>query len=287
MYTHLAVLSINLITCTCYVNYDLFRGFEATPTPGNHHSTLVPLIDSGQRMDNTEETAATSAITKNQLNFTSAGDEFLITPVVRRRRPKIKVKEFQLICPEDERPMAIGTYEIPTQRDLVLFTKRTLMKMFNSYHKKTLYLLKDIKEATKSTVEVEKKCHGRGKIMYKKCVKQISKKCEVITKDLVQTLEHQEAEVAALTEDKICTMASMRTDPIQLIKVLAKDEATLDFALPAFLRLLGGCTAYCTNSMPPDNRPRLRQLTDQELVVRHFLTRKTYMQLIKDTDKYV
>lgn len=46
-------------------------------------------------------------------------------------------------------------------------------------------------------------------------------------------------------QDKICTMTSMRTDPIQLIKVLAMDEAMLDFALPAFLRLLGGCTVHC------------------------------------------
>uniref|UniRef100_A0A2A4JV87 Uncharacterized protein n=1 Tax=Heliothis virescens TaxID=7102 RepID=A0A2A4JV87_HELVI len=241
-------------------------------------------------MDNMENTEATNLMssTPHQLNFTSADNDFMSTPVKRRRKPKIKVREFQVMCPEHERPLAVGTYEIPTQRDLVLFTKRTLVKMFNSYHKKTLFLLKDIKEATRATVELEKKCHhGRGKIMYKKCVKQISKQCVSITKDLVKTLQQQEAEVAALTEDRICSMASMRTDPIQLIKVLAMDEATLDFALPAFLRLLGECTTYCNQSLPPDNRPRLRQLSDQELVVRHFLTRKNYVQLIKDTNKYV
>ncbi|XP_026728261.1 uncharacterized protein LOC113494224 isoform X2 [Trichoplusia ni] len=184
--------------------------------------------------------------------------------------------------------MNIGTYEVPTQRDLVQYTKRILMKFFNSYHEKTLFLLKDIKEATRATMEFEKRCNsGKAKISYRECVKQVSKKCVAITKDLVASLEKQKMEVVALTQEKICDMNSMRIDPIELIKILAMDEATMSFALPAFLRLLGGCSSYCFMESPPDRRPRLRQLTDQDLVVRHFLTSKNYVQLINDTTTYV
>ncbi|CAD0205178.1 unnamed protein product [Chrysodeixis includens] len=207
-------------------------------------------------------------------------------------RPKTKAKVKRLNknkkCPETEKPMNIGTYEVPTQLDLVQYTKRILMKFFNSYHEKTLYLLKDIKEATRATVEIEKRCHsGKAKISYRECVKQVSKKCVAITKDLVASLEKQKLEVTSLTQERICDMNSMRTDPIELIKNLATDEATMSFALPAFLRLLGGCSSYCFMDLPPDRRPRLRQLTDQDLVVRHFLTNKNYVQLIKETRSYV
>lgn len=55
-------------------------------------------------------------------------------------------------------------------------------------------------QATRATLEVEKKCYGRGKASYKKCVKQVSMKCVSITKSLVGTLERQRAEVEVLTE---------------------------------------------------------------------------------------
>ena len=69
-----------------------------------------------------------------------------MTPKEDQRKPTVNVKEFNMKCPENEQPSSLGTYVIPTQRDLVLFTQRTLLKMFNSYHEKTLLLLKDIKE---------------------------------------------------------------------------------------------------------------------------------------------
>lgn len=47
-------------------------------------------------------------------------------------------------------------------------------------------------------------------------------------------------------EGATCNMTTMTTDPIQLIKILAVDEASLEFALPAFLRLIGECSAHCT-----------------------------------------
>ncbi|KAF9411484.1 hypothetical protein HW555_009725 [Spodoptera exigua] len=261
---------MNIACYVCYVNFEQFSGFDALTTAKSTPNGLPKTKPKTGTSENTQTA-----------NFTIKS----LIP----KRTKFKVRKLVQKClmNKRERPMSIGPYVVPTQLDLVLFTQRTLLKMFRSYHEKTLLLLKDIKEATRATVAVEKTCRGDGKSMYKKCVRQVSKKCVTITKDLGQSLERQQAQVIALTEDTICNITSMKTDPIQLIKVLAMDEASLEFALPAFLRLLGGCNVYCTKETPPDRRPRLRQLTDQELVVRHFLTKKNYVQLIKDTNKYV
>ncbi|XP_050552580.1 uncharacterized protein LOC118277056 isoform X2 [Spodoptera frugiperda] len=267
---------MTITCCQCYVNYEQFNGFDGIHNVSNTSiSKWQPKIVEGA-VENTNQLENSSSI------------EFTIQSKIPKKT-KFHVKELVQKCSmnKSERPMSIGPYVIPTQLDLVLFTQRTLLKMFRSYHEKTLLLLKDIKEATRATVAVEKKCHGKGKASYKDCVKQVNRKCVTITKDLGQSLERQQAQVIALTKDTICNMTSMETDPIELIKVLAMDEASLEFALPAFLRLLGGCSVYCTKDPLPDHRPRLRQLTDQDLVVRHFLTRKNYVQLLKDTHKYV
>lgn len=50
-------------------------------------------------------------------------------------------------------------------------------------------------------MEFEKRCNsGKAKISYRECVKQVSKKCVAITKDLVASLEKQKMEVVALTQ---------------------------------------------------------------------------------------
>ncbi|XP_030031693.2 uncharacterized protein LOC115448411 isoform X2 [Manduca sexta] len=187
----------------------------------------------------------------------------------------------KFVCPEAEIPSNIGPYEVPTQRDIILFIKKTLIKMFNIYHEKALYFLKDIKEATRGTAAIERKCH-RHKGSYKNCVKRISSKCEVITKAVVTSLEKQKEEVAAFIEDKVCNMTEMKADPLQLIKILAMEEASLEFALPGFLRLLNSCSSYCSRTNPKSNLKKpLRHMTDQDLVINHFLTQKNYIQLIK------
>ncbi|XP_022818493.1 uncharacterized protein LOC111350985 isoform X1 [Spodoptera litura] len=269
---NLTIVSMTITICLCYVNYEQFNGFDDIPNVKNI-SKWQPKIQG-------------IAENTNQLDNSSMSIEFTVKSEIPKKT-KFQMKKLVKKCSVNERPTSVGPYVIPTELDLVLFTQRTLLKMFRSYHEKTLLLLKDIKEATRATVAVEKKCHGKGKSVYKECVKQVNRKCVTITKDLVQSLERQQAQVIALTKDTICNMTSMKTDPIQLIKVLAMDEASLEFALPAFLRLLGGCTVYCTKQPPPDRRPRLRKLTDQDLVVRHFLTRKNYVQLLNDTHKYV
>lgn len=49
----------------------------------------------------------------------------------------------------EEQPSNIGSYEVPTQRDLVLFTKDLLMNLFETYKREAMALLRDIKEVKK------------------------------------------------------------------------------------------------------------------------------------------
>ncbi|XP_072948349.1 uncharacterized protein [Epargyreus clarus] len=187
-------------------------------------------------------------------------------------------------CVEEERPSNIGPYEVPTQQDLVLFTKNMLLETFNSYNTDAFYLLKDIKEVTKTSMNIENKCL-HNKLMYRRCVKRISTQCEQITKNLVKNLENQKQEISELTEDRICNLADMKTDPIQVMMSLAQEKVSLQFALPRFLRLLSGCSTYCVYSRITNeykNKP-MRHMTDQDLVIKHFLTHKNYLELIMDS----
>lgn len=40
-------------------------------------------------------------------------------------------------------------------------------------------------------------------------------------------------------------MTAMEVNPLELIQLLAMEEASMDFALPGFLRLLNKCFSYC------------------------------------------
>ncbi|XP_059055647.1 uncharacterized protein LOC131849571 isoform X2 [Achroia grisella] len=146
-------------------------------------------------------------------------------------------------CVEKEKPSNIGPYEVPTQQDLILLIRKTLSDMFKSYNEKAFYLLKDIKEATKATSDIEKKCRG-NKYEYRKCVKKVSSQCEFMTKNLVSSLERQRHDVSEFTKGNICNMSSMKADPLQLVKTLAMEEASLEFSLPGFLRLLNSCSFH-------------------------------------------
>ncbi|XP_037874009.1 uncharacterized protein LOC105841503 isoform X2 [Bombyx mori] len=200
--------------------------------------------------------------------------------VTPKRVSKIKPK-----CPENEKPSNIGPYEVPTQRDIVFYIKDTLVRMYNEYHQKALLLLKDIKEATKATTEIEQKCHVKQRESYRNCVKRVGKKCETITKTFVTTIEKQREDVTSFNEATVCNIAALKMDPLKLIKIIAMEDASLSFALPGFLRLLNACSRYCDES--PNTtalKKPLRHMTDQDLVVKHFLTKKTYIQLIKGTE---
>ncbi|CAB3249690.1 unnamed protein product [Arctia plantaginis] len=250
----------------------MFEGFDT-----NTNDIFFPENDTSV---NTDEVMLEKTTTK-PLNKT--------TSKLHTNSKTLKYKDFKKRCPETEVHMSLGSYEIPTHRDLVLFTTRTLLKMFNSYHEKALFLLKDIKEATTASRDYEKKCVPRNRKSYKKCVQRISKKCVLIIKDLVKSMETKKEAVASLLKGATCNMTTMATDPIQLIKILAVEEASLEFALPAFLRLMGECSAHCSKQLEDGRKVRRpsRHMTDQDLVVRHFLTNKNYIQLIMDSDLHV
>ncbi|KAJ0171465.1 hypothetical protein K1T71_013015 [Dendrolimus kikuchii] len=186
-------------------------------------------------------------------------------------------------CSEHEKPMNLGPYEIPTRLDVAKLIKHKLARLFNSYHDKALHLLKDIKEATKSTKDVEKKCHGVSRFSYRQCVKGVERKCELVTKSLVTSLEIQRHNISSVIENMVCNMTGAKADPLHFVKLLSVEEASLEFALPGFLILLGSCSNYCKKSLPTSTYQKpSRHMTDQDLVVKHFLTSKNYIELIKD-----
>lgn len=55
-------------------------------------------------------------------------------------------KTNQTKCVEEERPENIGTFEVPTQRDIVTMMKTMLRKSFTAHHQKVLTLVKDMKQ---------------------------------------------------------------------------------------------------------------------------------------------
>ncbi|XP_045505657.1 uncharacterized protein LOC123702040 [Colias croceus] len=197
---------------------------------------------------------------------------------------KISVKnKTKYKCPEEESPKNIGPYEVPTQRDLVLLTKNILLKLYYSYNQQSLQLLKDIKEATKAALSLKNKCNF-NKQLYTQCVKDVSKQCERYTKDTLMNLEAQKHDVVMLTEDRICSLSDMKSDPLQLIKLISEEKSSLHFTLPGFLILLHSCNMHCSRyRILVHMRGSLRHMTDQDLVISHLLTKKSYIQLINDS----
>ncbi|KAI5638378.1 hypothetical protein NE865_09012 [Phthorimaea operculella] len=189
--------------------------------------------------------------------------------------PNEKVK---LDCPEAETPINIGPYEVPTDRDLVLHTMRTLHQLFTSYHRKALLFLDDVQKVVSATDKVVQKCRG-DKLAYKKCVRNISNKCKRITKSFVITLEQQRHNIIQFEKKKICRLRDMQADPVKLVKILASEEASLEFALPAFLRLLGTCNSLCSSPSYKGKIKPTRHLTDADVVIRHFLANELYKRL--------
>ncbi|CAH2057174.1 unnamed protein product, partial [Iphiclides podalirius] len=272
MYMCLAVIPALLATCYCFAGYDLFKGFDVNDETPN--ATTLTTSIAGNLSTNTDR----SYITSNNIT-------------------KFK-------CPEEEEPISIGPYEVPTQRDLVLMTKTIMTKLFNAFYQEVLFLIKDIKEATKASTFVEKKCPEINKAAYRQCVKRVSRQSELTVKNLIAAVENRKIDVAALTEfhrsslrhirnkdirsrtkltdiaqkDKICNLTSMKTDPLELIKILSQENASIQFALPGFLRLLNSCSSYCSQSYSKaliEKKPDM--ISDLELVVKHFLTHKNYL----------
>ncbi|XP_039748338.1 uncharacterized protein LOC120625354 isoform X2 [Pararge aegeria] len=213
MYTHFTTILIGITCVACYSNYEIFKGFDRdTSDPETVDTTEVSLANENTTITETMYTNMTISTTSSKL------------------RKKIKPK---VTCPE-ERPTNIGSYEVPTEKDVVIFTKDLLLSMFEAYETGAMALLVDIKENT------------------------------------------------------ICSLLEMKSDPMLLVKLLAQETAMLKFALPGFLRLLNSCSKLCLKSqVKPDSKKPLRRMTDQELVVKHFLTNKNYIELIKDSRRSV
>ncbi|XP_039748345.1 uncharacterized protein LOC120625354 isoform X3 [Pararge aegeria] len=140
---------------------------------------------------------------------------------------------------------------------------------------------------TKAATILGEKC-PYDKNAYKQCVKRVSGQSEGVTKSLVNSLQMEKVDIKALTDNTICSLLEMKSDPMLLVKLLAQETAMLKFALPGFLRLLNSCSKLCLKSqVKPDSKKPLRRMTDQELVVKHFLTNKNYIELIKDSRRSV
>ncbi|XP_045513995.1 uncharacterized protein LOC123707732 isoform X1 [Pieris brassicae] len=271
IFTHFNLLVIT--SCAGYAEFEQFPGFDetkpdtltttiTTSTPFLTNITL-PIVRSSKKQQYRNMTSLTTTEhIKNMSIYTTT------------KRSKFK-------CPK-EGPTNFGVYEVPTQRDLALMAKNILLNSYDSYNQQSMLLLKDIKEATKAALAMESKCLY-NKQMYAKCVKIAGKQCERYTKDSLANLEAQRLDVLALTEDRICNLSDMTADPLHLIKLIAQERATLDFALPGFLILLNNCSAHCIRSNVASKRKPLRHMTDQDLVIRHILTKKNYIQLINDS----
>ncbi|CAH2097669.1 unnamed protein product [Euphydryas editha] len=207
-------------------------------------------------------------------NFTTISPTTLqsLVLIANITNKSINIEE-NITCLE-EQPSNIGSYEVPTQRDLVLFTKDLLMNLFETYKRDAMSLLRDIKEITKATKAIETKCKY-NKTAYRQCVKLVSGQSETITKSLVTSVEMKALDIKDLTENTICSISEMKKDPISLIKLMVQEKTMLKFALPGFLRLLDSCSTHCDESHHKENTKKpLRRVTDQDLVVKYFLTTK-------------
>ncbi|XP_049880322.1 uncharacterized protein LOC126376818 [Pectinophora gossypiella] len=281
MFIVLLILKILPASCLPGAEYQIFQGFDVrswTDRQGHPRTPRTTTISlEVYELETTETPEATERPTQRSSTQKEITQYFYD---VTDRPAKFSQRNS---CPEEEKPINFGAYEVPTQRDLVFFTQKTLHRMFASYHQKAMLFLEDIRKATRATEQVASKCQG-NKSTYRQCVRHVSNKCETITKSLTSALEQQRQDVLAFTDDTICNIESMKEDPVKLVKILASEEASLEFALPGFLRLLDACSAYCVRFPINGNtfkamKPQ-RHLTDADIVIRHFLTRKHYKRLL-------
>ncbi|XP_053617824.1 uncharacterized protein LOC128679544 isoform X2 [Plodia interpunctella] len=233
--------------CKSSAEFVMFPGFDATPSS----NTWTNRYHIEQFVDEIDETFHTTTTKKPENKSTTLMPDF--------------------DCPENEIPINIGTYEVPTQRDLVLLVRKNLNKKFHSYNRKAMYLLRDIKEASKAANLLANKCAGK-KDNYRKCVKKVKYHSTTLTKKLMSTVEDHKRNITFFTHGNVCNMAEMAIDPLVLLKMLAAEEITLNFALPAFLRLFSDCRVHCRINLPPGTvkKPK-RRLTDQAFLVKHIL----------------
>ncbi|XP_063369868.1 uncharacterized protein LOC134658189 [Cydia amplana] len=202
--------------------------------------------------------------------------------------PSYTIPPIPFSCPEEETPANIGPYEVPTQRDLVLHIRNHLLAMYRGFHAKAMYFLKDVKEATRASWSRKMLCRGPTELMhYRRCVRWVGDLSVLTTKSLVTALETARHHISTLMQGKICNISALSIDPIHLIRILAAEKVSLEFALPDFLRQLDACTRHCpgTRLKLPNGYPSNAQLTDQNFVIRHYLTQKNFNEQLKQQYK--
>ncbi|XP_013177565.1 PREDICTED: uncharacterized protein LOC106125010 [Papilio xuthus] len=218
MYIYLLIF-MKLVGCYCYAGYDLFQGFN--------------IEDISRRVSSSITTTSTVIANSTNMDKTSMSNDTI---------NKIN----QTKCMEEERPENIGTFEVPTQRDIVTMMKTMLHTSFTAHHQKVLTLIKNMKQATKSAKLVENTCEINNVPSYKKCIDQVRVQSDVAIKNLLIEVEQQKMAVNSITEEKICSLSLMKSDPLEHIITLAQENVSLEFALPGFLRSLSACSYYCS-----------------------------------------
>ncbi|KAJ2941294.1 hypothetical protein O0L34_g3492 [Tuta absoluta] len=260
LFTLLLPLKVLLTACLPEAEYVMFKGFKF-----EDWTTLAPHITTTRAI---KPSTPFSILSAKQWKLHQHGNTTVL--------PNQKITSE---CPESETPINIGPYEVPTDRDLVLHTMKTLHQLFASYHQKAMLFLDDVQKVVSATNKVIEKCSG-DKVAYKQCVRNISNKCRRITKSFVITLEQQRHNIIQFEKKKICGLRDMKVDPVKLVKILASEEASMEFALPAFLRLLGSCNSLCSSPTQSNGKIKpTRHLTDTDVVVRHFLTKEGHKRL--------
>ncbi|XP_064075093.1 uncharacterized protein LOC135194149 [Vanessa tameamea] len=269
IYTYLLIIYFELRRGYCFTNYQLFQGFDV----GIYDSTATTDTTTTNRQ-NVTEIKSSPILSTSSLSLTTSTSAPTTLKYLHTTKSDNKKKHISNKTCFEEQPSNIGSYEVPTQRDIILFTKDLILNLFETYKRDAMSLLRDIKEVTKGTTSIEKNCKY-NKTAYKQCVKLVSVQSEIITKSLVTSLEMKTVDIEDLTENTICNLSEMKKDPIPLIKLLAQETTMLKFALPGFLRLLNTCSTHCDKSQRTVNTKKpLRRMTDQDLVVKYFLTKK-------------
>ncbi|XP_063388343.1 uncharacterized protein LOC134674214 [Cydia fagiglandana] len=198
--------------------------------------------------------------------------------------PSYTIPPVPFSCREEETPANIGPYEVPTQKDVVLHIRDHLLAMYRGFHAKALYFLKDVKEATRASWSRKMLCRGPTELMhYRRCVRWVADLSVLTTKSLVTALETARHHISTLMQGKICNISALRIDPIHLIRILAAEKVSLEFALPDFLRQLDACSRHCpgTRLKIPYGYLSNAQLTDENFVIRHYLTQQNFNQQLK------
>ncbi|XP_026320484.1 uncharacterized protein LOC113230669 isoform X1 [Hyposmocoma kahamanoa] len=168
---------------------------------------------------------------------------FILTRIPRAdTRPLNDVQ--QPDCPV-EPTIHIGSFVVPSKQDITKTMRKLLQNTFSNYRNKTISFLEDIDKARKTMIDEEKSCFNKTE--YHECVEHVSSGTKMITSSLLHSMDNTMKNIEFLYESLKCNLSDPATvdDPIKLIKLIASETATIDFAMPGYLRLLYTCFRFC------------------------------------------